>query len=145
MDWTFANTVAAALPAPWASLPDQPLLALLSNPSENKLLQLSHSPSRGDGRAPIPPKLARSIRSLEPLLTVRKSLPSSHWSFGKLDQAPRGPSPVSNRADKQPAVKFDTEELPSILNALETDNNGNRLVLEVAVWKYTAKYAQVWC
>jgi F0F1-type ATP synthase beta subunit len=30
-------------------------------------------------------------------------------------------------------VKFDTEQLPAILNALETDNGGNRLVLEVAV------------
>ncbi|KAI5787170.1 ATP synthase F1 beta subunit [Geopyxis carbonaria] len=29
-------------------------------------------------------------------------------------------------------VKFDTEELPAILNALHTDKNGNRLVLEVA-------------
>ena len=31
------------------------------------------------------------------------------------------------------AVKFDTEQLPSILNALTTDNGGNKLVLEVAV------------
>lgn len=31
------------------------------------------------------------------------------------------------------AVKFDTEQLPPILNALTTDNMGNRLVLEVAV------------
>ena len=30
-------------------------------------------------------------------------------------------------------VKFDTDQLPPILNALETDNGGNRLVLEVAV------------
>jgi hypothetical protein len=30
-------------------------------------------------------------------------------------------------------VKFDTEKLPPILNALETDNNGQKLVLEVAV------------
>lgn len=30
-------------------------------------------------------------------------------------------------------VKFDTEKLPPILNALTTDNGGNRLVLEVAV------------
>jgi len=30
-------------------------------------------------------------------------------------------------------VKFDTEQLPPILNALETDNNGNKLVLEVSV------------
>jgi hypothetical protein len=30
-------------------------------------------------------------------------------------------------------VKFDTDKLPPILNALETDNNGQKLVLEVAV------------
>jgi len=30
-------------------------------------------------------------------------------------------------------VKFDTEQLPPILNALETDNNGQKLVLEVSV------------
>jgi hypothetical protein len=30
-------------------------------------------------------------------------------------------------------VKFDTEQLPPILNALTTDNGGNKLVLEVAV------------
>lgn len=30
-------------------------------------------------------------------------------------------------------VKFDTENLPSILNALETQNNGQKLVLEVSV------------
>jgi F-type H+-transporting ATPase subunit beta len=30
-------------------------------------------------------------------------------------------------------VKFDTDKLPPILNALETDNGGQRLVLEVAV------------
>ncbi|KAJ9641955.1 atp2, beta subunit of the F1 sector of mitochondrial F1F0 ATP synthase [Coniosporium tulheliwenetii] len=29
-------------------------------------------------------------------------------------------------------VKFDTEQLPAILNALETDNGGNKLILEVA-------------
>lgn len=31
------------------------------------------------------------------------------------------------------AVKFDTEQLPEILNALETDNGGNKLILEVSV------------
>ena len=30
-------------------------------------------------------------------------------------------------------VKFDTDKLPPILNALETTNNGQKLVLEVAV------------
>lgn len=30
-------------------------------------------------------------------------------------------------------VKFDTDKLPPILNALVTDNDGNKLVLEVAV------------
>jgi F0F1-type ATP synthase beta subunit len=31
------------------------------------------------------------------------------------------------------AVKFDTDALPSILNALTTTNNNQKLVLEVAV------------
>lgn len=31
------------------------------------------------------------------------------------------------------AVKFDTAKLPPILNSLETENNGQKLVLEVAV------------
>ena len=30
-------------------------------------------------------------------------------------------------------VKFDTEQIPAILNAIETENNGQKLVLEVAV------------
>lgn len=30
-------------------------------------------------------------------------------------------------------VKFDGETLPSILNALQTDNGGNKLILEVSV------------
>lgn len=30
-------------------------------------------------------------------------------------------------------VKFDTEQLPPILNALTTENGGQKLVLEVAV------------
>ena len=39
-------------------------------------------------------------------------------------------------------MKFDTEQLPPILNALETDNGGQKLVLEVAVrshWASTSK------
>jgi F0F1-type ATP synthase beta subunit len=36
-------------------------------------------------------------------------------------------------ADTYLAVKFDTEQLPEILNALETDNGGNKLILEVSV------------
>jgi F0F1-type ATP synthase beta subunit len=31
------------------------------------------------------------------------------------------------------AVKFDTDTLPPILNALETENNGQKRILEVAV------------
>ena len=31
------------------------------------------------------------------------------------------------------AVKFDTAKLPAILNSLETQNNGQKLVLEVSV------------
>lgn len=33
----------------------------------------------------------------------------------------------------QSIVKFDTDVLPPILNALETENGGQKLVLEVAV------------
>jgi hypothetical protein len=36
-------------------------------------------------------------------------------------------------SDTTSTVKFDTDKLPPILNALETDNGGNRLILEVAV------------
>jgi hypothetical protein len=32
------------------------------------------------------------------------------------------------------AVKFDGAKLPAILNSLETDNNGQKLILEVSVW-----------
>ena len=34
---------------------------------------------------------------------------------------------------RRPSVKFDTETLPAILNAITTDNGGQTLVLEVAV------------
>jgi len=33
-------------------------------------------------------------------------------------------------------VKFDTQKLPAILNSLETENNGQKLVLEVSVRSY---------
>lgn len=36
-------------------------------------------------------------------------------------------------ADAMMIVKFDTDTLPPILNALTTDNAGQKLVLEVAV------------
>lgn len=40
------------------------------------------------------------------------------------------------------AVKFDTETLPSILNGLETDNGGQKLVLEVAVSFLYVRYSR---
>lgn len=46
-------------------------------------------------------------------------------------------------ADTMPIVKFDTDQLPPILNALETQNGPNKLILEVAVswWqKYSVVY-----
>ena len=48
-------------------------------------------------------------------------------------------SPAGAKAEKRRAnsysftVKFDSEQLPSILNALTTENGGNKLTLEVAV------------
>lgn len=35
--------------------------------------------------------------------------------------------------DESPTVKFDGAKLPAILNSLETENNGQKLVLEVSV------------
>jgi hypothetical protein len=70
---------------------------------------------------------------LVPLSTVRKSLFSQHWSFGKLPQAPNVRVCITYKANELLSVKFDSDQLPPILNALETENNGQRLVLEVAV------------
>ena len=36
-------------------------------------------------------------------------------------------------------VKFDSAKLPPILNALETDNGGQKLVLEVAVCQHVGR------
>lgn len=44
----------------------------------------------------------------------------------------RGP-PCFAADGTRSTVKFDTDKLPPILNALETNNNGHKLVLEVAV------------
>jgi hypothetical protein len=41
-----------------------------------------------------------------------------------------------SETDGDLAVKFDTDQLPEILNALETDNGGNKLTLEVSVRAY---------
>jgi hypothetical protein len=50
--------------------------------------------------------------------------------------------PSQTAADEFNIVKFDTDQLPAILNALETDNGGNRLVLEVAVSSIQDIHAQ---
>lgn len=47
---------------------------------------------------------------------------------------PAGAKAEKRRANSySPTVKFDTEQLPSILNALTTENDGKKLTLEVAV------------
>jgi F-type H+-transporting ATPase subunit beta len=63
----------------------------------------------------------------------KKISPLQHWSFGKLQQAPNVLACITDKADELFLVKFDSDQLPPILNALETENNGQRLVLEVAV------------
>lgn len=55
--------------------------------------------------------------------TARSSYPGSLW----------------HPSDRQSTVKFDSDTLPPIFNALETDNEGQRLVLEVAVCPDRAK------
>ena len=51
-------------------------------------------------------------------------------------------NPSQTAANEFNIVKFDTDQLPAILNALETDNQGNRLVLEVAVSPIQDVHAQ---
>ena len=73
---------------------------------------------------------------------------SGHWScrgwYGKIPQKKKHQKLAYNILALQNAglvancvllclVKFDTDQLPPILNALETDNAGQKLVLEVAV------------
>ena len=81
--------------------------------------------------------MARFIRSSELLLTVRVvpalSVPKLHnqplESLEKLQLK-------STMSNCYIAVKFEgQDQLPPILNALETDNGGNKLILEVAVRK----------
>ena len=45
-------------------------------------------------------------------------------------------------ADHYKIVKFDGDTLPPILNALTTDNQGQKLVLEVAV-RYMTRYGSL--
>ena len=40
---------------------------------------------------------------------------------------------MNTLADNQLQVKFDTEQLPAILNAVTTQNGDQKLILEVAV------------
>ncbi|KAF1363940.1 alpha-glucan branching enzyme [Lizonia empirigonia] len=73
----------------------------------------------------------RSFRSLKPTQAARAFAPITK-SFAP--NAVRYASTDAARDGKihQVIVKFDTEQLPSILNALTTDNGGNKLILEVA-------------
>jgi hypothetical protein len=82
---------------------------------------------------PIPERRERSIRSLELLWTVRKSLISHNWTRAELLEALIKLGLDMIKTHSTSAVKFDTEQLPEILNALETDNGGNKLILEVSV------------
>jgi hypothetical protein len=74
--------------------------------------------------------MGKSIRLLELSLTVRLRKPFLHvGAVGREENVTLNGGP--NRWLR--AVKFDTEQLPPILNALETDNGGQKLILEVAV------------
>lgn len=56
-----------------------------------------------------------------------------NWATTELLEAPTMLDLVILETNPALAVKFDTEQLPEILNALETDNGGNKLILEVSV------------
>ena len=128
------NHDAAALLGPWAGLPlpDHKSLDALSSLSENKHSQPSEQQAR-DGQAQTQ-RLGRSIKSLVPLLTVRK-IPclGPLGAFRQLSMAIITAIMLDMEADNLAAVKFEGDTLPPILNALETENGGNKLILEVAV------------
>lgn len=69
-----------------------------------------------------------------PLWMVRKILTSTLRSFEiALDSNESVTISWKQKLTSFHAVKFEGDTLPSILNALETDNGGNKLILEVAV------------
>lgn len=68
------------------------------------------------------------IRSLVPSLTVSEN----PCVFFYIDVYRKHCGTIEHAADFS-IVKFDTAKLPPILNALETTNNNQKLVLEVAV------------
>ncbi|KAK8929926.1 ATP synthase subunit beta, mitochondrial [Metarhizium anisopliae] len=57
---------------------------------------------------------------------------SASVGVGKIHQPMEGHCYTGNLVTDLPIVKFDTAKLPAILNSLETDNNGQKLVLEVS-------------
>ena len=105
------------------ALPDQQLHDALFSPSDPTSHPLSEPASPRNFRA-------RSIRSLG-LLWIVSSKPLKKGSDSA--RTPRVSS--SSKTDRvlPEIVKFDTDQLPPILNALTTQNAGNNLVLEVAV------------
>lgn len=64
---------------------------------------------------------------------VRKILTSTPRSFLFAPNSDCDGITIVIIADELSAVKFEGDTLPPILNALTTDNGGNKLVLEVAV------------
>ncbi|MEN3748233.1 F0F1 ATP synthase subunit beta [Sphingomonas sp. HF-S3] len=71
--------------------------------------------------APTAEKPARKPRAVKPTADATGTLPATTNNVGRISQV------IGAVVD----VSFDGE-LPAILSALETDNNGNKLVLEVA-------------
>ena len=99
------------------------------------LQRLASTSSVGDGKIyqviGTPPPPWRGPRILQLTAQLGKQVPSSMVSYhNTAKKAPAAPRTVANPIS---TVKFDTEKLPSILNALTTDNNGQKLVLEVSV------------
>ncbi|KAG9204870.1 atp2, beta subunit of the F1 sector of mitochondrial F1F0 ATP synthase [Epicoccum nigrum] len=74
----------------------------------------------------------RSFRSVKPTQAARAFAPIQKHAvrFASTDAARDGK--IHQVIGAVVDVKFDTEQLPAILNALTTDNGGNKLVLEVA-------------
>ncbi|KAL1983358.1 hypothetical protein VTN96DRAFT_10417 [Rasamsonia emersonii] len=80
------------------------------------------------GRAAFARPTPVARRAFEPLRSNALSALSARYASTEAGRVGKIHQVIGAVVD----VKFDTEQLPPILNALETDNNGQKLVLEVA-------------
>lgn len=125
----FARPASTSGPPPSAGSPAQPV-SVMARSTRSSVSSL-HSTRRRV--PPLPRGGPGKLFRLAWLTAQTQQVPSSMVSSSvALQHVPQRAAP--GRIQLTPStVKFDTDKLPSILNALETTNNGQKLVLEVSV------------